>query len=127
MKIKDYDLSDRFEIKGYWWLPENPDQKVPGVLTHDAGIIELELFGSLHLQPFIEAGQIQMVLTIPLILGRGENELVTLVGSIETSTRWMSIGDVYSQLKSTFLIIGYHALTEADLRYRSVRFRFAGL
>lgn len=40
-------LSEPFEYKGYWWKPENPDNKVAGVLSYKPGeSITLELIGT---------------------------------------------------------------------------------
>lgn len=40
-------LSELHTFKGYWWLPENPDNKVAGVLTYTPGEkLVLELIGA---------------------------------------------------------------------------------
>ena len=40
-------FSEPFEHKGYWWKPNNPDNKVAGVLTYKPGeSIVLELIGT---------------------------------------------------------------------------------
>lgn len=40
-------LSEPFEYKGYWWKPDDPDNKVAGVLTYKPGeSIVLELIGT---------------------------------------------------------------------------------
>lgn len=44
---KELKLSEEFELKGYWWLPYNPDYKVAGILKYTPGKILLELIGSL--------------------------------------------------------------------------------
>ena len=37
--------------KGYWWLPENPDEKVAGTLTVlTDGTLVLELYGAFGLE-----------------------------------------------------------------------------
>ena len=40
-------MFEKFEIKGLWWLPENPDKKLTGTLSYDPedGAV-LELVGS---------------------------------------------------------------------------------
>ena len=41
-------LSEPFELKGYWWKPDTPDNTVAGVLSYQPGeSISLELIGSL--------------------------------------------------------------------------------
>ena len=40
-------LSEPFEYKGYWWKPDDPENKVAGVLTYKPGEnIVLELIGT---------------------------------------------------------------------------------
>lgn len=42
--------SEPLELKGYWWLPERPEDKVAGVLTYEPeGRIELELIGCFNM------------------------------------------------------------------------------
>lgn len=42
-------LCDPFEYKGYWWKPDDPDNKVAGVLTYKPGeSITLELIGTFN-------------------------------------------------------------------------------
>lgn len=41
-------MTERIEIKGYWWLPSSPDDNVAGVLTYTPNeSIKLELIGQL--------------------------------------------------------------------------------
>ncbi len=44
---KTINLDEKLECKGYWWLPNNPDENVAGVLTYipDEKIL-LELIGA---------------------------------------------------------------------------------
>lgn len=40
-------MKERFEYKGYWWLPSNPDKTIAGILTYIPNeSIKLELIGS---------------------------------------------------------------------------------
>ena len=40
-------MEDHFEVRGHWWLPEQSDHKVPGILKFSAERgAELELLGS---------------------------------------------------------------------------------
>lgn len=64
-------LTEQHIFKGYWWLPENPDNKVAGVLTYTPGEnIVLELIGAFEK----EDGSFKNVLDsgdrkVPLIYG----------------------------------------------------------
>lgn len=44
---KTINLDEKLECKGYWWLPNNPNETVAGVLTYipDEKIL-LELIGA---------------------------------------------------------------------------------
>lgn len=45
--MKTMKLDEAFEFKGYWWRPDDPDNKVAGVLTYKPGeSIILELIGT---------------------------------------------------------------------------------
>jgi len=46
-------MERNFEVKGYWWLPENEDNKIAGLLyTSDDGRQYLELLGCFEKLPF---------------------------------------------------------------------------
>ena len=90
MTIKATNLSDRFEVKGYWWTPGKPQRKVPGVLTYNAGLIELELFGSIRDQKSVETGSVTSVFMLPLVLGLGEGDYITLYRVFEKGRRFTS-------------------------------------
>jgi len=127
VRIKATNLSDRFEVKGYWWTPEKPERKAPGVLTYDAGVIELELFGSIRDQPNVQTGPAESVFTLPLVLGLAEGDYITLYRVVEKGRRFTSAGDDYSSFRAFYLIVGCHVLAETDLQFHWVRIRFAGL
>lgn len=47
-------MTEQVVVKGYWWLPSSPNDKVAGVLTYTPNeSIELELIG--QLKPNISA------------------------------------------------------------------------
>jgi len=33
MSVSEYNLLDEFEISGYWWVPERPEERIAGTLT----------------------------------------------------------------------------------------------
>lgn len=40
-------MNDKVEYKGYWWIPNNPDRAIAGVITYlPKESITLELIGS---------------------------------------------------------------------------------
>lgn len=47
MITKYYSMLDDFELKGLWWLPQNPDEKLSGNLVFKGDeSITLEVVGS---------------------------------------------------------------------------------
>ena len=75
-------LSEEHIFKGYWWLPDNPNNKVAGVLTYTPGErMCLELLGGFenaqgeYIGLFDEENK-----SIPLIYGKDSNaKEITLV------------------------------------------------
>ena len=44
--MQELTIASEFSIKSYWWLPDGPDEKVPGVLRHRPGdSLRLETIG----------------------------------------------------------------------------------
>ena len=79
MYSKQHALSDKFEVKGYWWLPGDTSCRMPGVLTYEDGRISLELFGFLHVQTMEKPRQVDAnVRREPIVLGSGEGQEYTL-------------------------------------------------
>ena len=47
MAIDSPGIFEDFEYEGFWWIPENPNKKVPGILRFRVGDrITLSLLGS---------------------------------------------------------------------------------
>jgi len=44
---KKYNLLDKFELKGIWFLPAKKDQKITGTLYCNKGDVTLETIGTL--------------------------------------------------------------------------------
>ncbi len=79
---------DEFEFTGFWWLPTNPENKVPGTLRYRVGDrMTLELFGSL--QGDLDGSEDDSNNDIILGLAEG-TRICTLQKLIRTSSR--SIG-----------------------------------
>ena len=100
-------VDDHFEVRGHWWLPEQSDHKVPGILKFSADDgAELELFGSLR--SLLELGDraerdavIQVEMTqdalelsarYPRLHGQAQGKPYTLVNCFATRTSWPMFG-----------------------------------
>ena len=126
MPTEPLHLVDSHEWSGLWWLPDAPDERVPGVLRYDRdGGAELTLIGTFE----------DRVMTSPrpgvthvhegtrswdVILGVAEKREITLLGCIPTSTNRSFGARVKSPDKQVVsaqsALIGVHAAnTEAAL------------
>jgi hypothetical protein len=114
-------LSEPHEWTGKWWLPEQPDQKVAGVLTYDPdqGIL-LRLIGGWDYEVTLEMqngsavtmGQLKQW---PLVLGTASNgQAVTLLDASATEAkRTYSVNKAddspdFLHLTSATLMVGCH-------------------
>ena len=85
MSKKKYTLCDDFELRGIWWLPENPDQQVSGVLTFNSeDKIRLELIGSFKQLPDFGKSEVEKK---DIILGiTSDGRLCTLADCYESNS-----------------------------------------
>src|SRR5215207_3162497 len=99
-------MMDRFEYLGYWWLPDTPDNRVPGTLVFDPEEgATLDLLGSLRgLEGVMEN------LGPELILGTSsDGRSITLTGC-DRDTGTLSIGGGFatSSFSADMVIVGEH-------------------
>lgn len=106
-------MEDHFEVRGHWWLPEQSDHKVSGILKFSADRgAELELFGSFR--SLLELGErtegdgvvqvemtgdaLQLAARYPRLHGQAEGKPYTLDDCFATRSSWPVFGDSGSQL-----------------------------
>lgn len=125
-----YNKIDNFEIRGFWWLPENENKKVPGVLKFSADKeIKLELMGSFHesIRQAIESKQPQYFETI---LGESNGTTFTLIRSLEMDKKVGSVGTLDYTLSSFhcgYIIKGIHFLRLDDVKFAQMNINFTYL
>ena len=116
---------EAFTLKGVWWLPENPDHEITGILTFDPyGRSELELFGS-YKEGFSKETRNQ-----PIILGAGERgQAITLVYCNDLGTGWSHGQYVWIKPKYrvVFVIQGHHFKCVEDISFDKIWVKFYGL
>ncbi len=116
---------EAFTLKGVWWLPENPDHEITGILTFDPqGRSELELFGS-HKKGLSELPKNQ-----PIILGAGERgQAITLVYCNDLGAGWSHGQYVWIKPKyrPVFIIQGHHFKSVDEVSFNEIWARFYGL
>ena len=89
----DLTLFDTFEYRGQWWLPEKPELKVPGVLTHTENRTTLDLFGSLLDKPLAQVRAAPEAEQPSLIIGQlDDGKCCTLYKPFPTSASYNVLG-----------------------------------
>ena len=118
------------EWAGLWWLPDNPDDQVPGVLRYNAdGGLSLSLIGAFEDRimsnpaPGVTAYH-EGTRTWDLIHGVAEQREITLFGSVPISSKRTFGARVASPDKqtvtATVAIIGAHVSGEDDQTFSGV-------
>lgn len=112
-------LCEEHEWQGYWWLPENPGNLVPGVLKYDGkGKIFLELIGSFSGFNYSDGN-----LYIPglenwdIVYGTSGNSEITLFGVSTTESNVSFSGNPGAVLQVAVVdraIVGAHILDKED-------------
>lgn len=127
--MADHCLTESFETSGEWYLPENPDRKIAGILRYTPEQTELELHESF--MP-LRQGTIRFddpLITYPAVYGTTrDGDAVTLLNAQQAS--WsMKFGSGGlrrpEKLITSLLLIGAHM--PQDFSYREMTFRVPGL
>lgn len=112
-------LFEEFQCKGMWWLPQKPDERVPGTLFYKPGeAIRLELsgafrdFGSPIISPLHRPGAILGVI-------EGGKDC-TLYEPIQSGSRRSRAGVSSSSFISHQLYVGKHFQSKNDIRFTSM-------
>lgn len=113
-------ILENFIIKGYWWLPNNENPKVPGILKVSPNSILLELFGSL--KTIKDFG----LKSYEIILGQD------IDGNDITLFQTNEISDFEPFFKDTNLSVRYvflrkHFKQKRDIKFSSVSISFTYL
>lgn len=109
------------EIKGFWWLPENPNLRLPGTLTFSPYKgFSLEVQGS-----FEEISEMNKFLTPDIILGfsrQGKN--ITLYKCFETSYKGHFPGILESIFSVNVGFIGVHFKQLSEIKFKKVSVKY---
>jgi hypothetical protein len=114
-------MYDSFEYRGYWWIPDNPDRRVAGILTYSMEGINLELFDTLS----PERGSIGMESNkFELIFGECEgNKIITLNDGFETKLRMSGI--ITTRLTFNKMLVGKHIASIEAMNFHSVSVNYS--
>lgn len=111
-------MMNDFEIKGNWWLPEQPDVKIPGILKFvSTTSINIELHGCLSHAKSTE------LITMSIIHGQsGEGKDITLYDCFETNC-----GAESSSIVANHVFIGKLFNKPEDIKFSSIRVSYEHL
>ena len=126
MKFDHFKFSDEFEIKGHWWLPDQTDRQVAGILKYRNGEILLVLF-EWPLKEMREFGPGHPGMFIPVFYGLAEGACLCLFDNSFRSSRAHSTGEHYPEYRVGTLLTGCHVAAKDDLQIRSARISFTHL
>lgn len=116
-------MTEKFEIKGEWFLPTNRENRVYGILNFDPNDgVDIELYGSLEGDDFSPEFKDQ-----PIILGlTSDSKQVTLCNSFMTKSGGATLvsgeesGKPSTKYSVKYLLIGTHSNTIDDLKFNKI-------
>lgn len=129
MTFEKSEFFDTFQHKGVWWLPDLPEHRVHGTLTHTESETTLELFGSLRDEDIETTGRVTIPKPTTVIYGHLEGEgPCTLFRNSRGSVR-MPLGGKASSSSwsSRMLFIGIHLPDPASAEFCDWTVAFTGL
>jgi hypothetical protein len=119
-------MLEDFEYMGFWWLPENPDKKISGILKFKANKeMVLELFGAFHksLKEFSDTYLYPEIILGESVLG----EKITLYKSNETRKTVSERLYQISVFNCLYVFNGKHFTNANELRFSSMTANFTNL
>lgn len=121
-----YSLIDDFDLKGVWWLPENPELHISGVISFkNGGKITLDLIGSFRDLTSFGTGEFFQP---EIILGITDNgKICTLYRNFETKSQMSYPGFRKSIFESQYLFIGKHFNAPSEIKFSSIQANFTNL
>lgn len=118
---KKLSIYDQFEIRGYWWVPSNPEHEVAGILSFGLDGIDLQLFGALTEGDLFG----EKTDKIDIVLGQTEEGNITLHDGFQTKLKMSGI--VSTQLTFNKMLIGKHFSNKADILFHSAAINYSYL
>ena len=115
------------EYAGWWWIPENPDDSVPGTLkfSQEEGL-RLSLQGSLG-DTQVMGGDVGLGKPLPLILGLVPDLRVTLVAASPTRRQLHSPGFDTMEYRVGIAYLGEHIEITEDLKFSKLELQLTDL
>lgn len=119
MNKKDFSMNEEFELRGYWYLPSEPDKKIAGILSYSTNGINLELFGSFKGDMFSKNDG-----NHEIVLGDSEQNITLLNGIQKQMNQSKYESSIYNFKK---VIIGGHFYQTDDIKFDSLSVNFTNI
>lgn len=105
---------ESFKFNGLWWLPDNPTERIAGILEFDSSNgARLELIGA-----FEDVKDFGQVFEWDIILGiTTTGKKITLFKCLTTSTKMSIPGIITSSYSASFVFVGVHFSSEQDILF----------
>ena len=117
-------MNESLEIKGYWWLPDQSDNLLPGTLTYtqEEGAI-LEIIGVFENPPSIRQAE-----SLPIILGESyDGKPITLYKCILNKYNYPFSGYGNCKYMAHFVFTNVHFESEEQIKFHELRGNFSDL
>src|SRR6185437_5447832 len=109
-------FNEKFDLDGYWWLPENPQKTVAGTLHYSPESMHLDLIGS-----FSDMKTSLTKFEYPIILGFSTNgKPITLYKSYSSKFSMSHPSLPSSSYVVLQLFIGHHFQKEEDMKFSKI-------
>lgn len=114
-------MTEKFEYDGFWWLPENPDEQIPGTLIFDptqgAFLNLLGAFGERRKEP----------LNCDIVLGISRNNQITLYNCREAKQVFPSFYFTPSTILAETVLVEKHFCRKEDITFRKIEVYYSHL
>ena len=117
-------MSEKFEFKGIWWLPDKPEEQISGTLRFVAaeGAV-LELIGS-----FKDLQDMNKILEPEIILGISSNgKNITLYKCFETKSTISFPGFQTSSFYGNVVFVGVHFQKAEEIKFNNLSIHYLHL
>lgn len=117
-------MSEKFEFKGIWWLPDKPEEQISGTLRFVAaeGAV-LELIGS-----FKDLQDMNKILEPEIILGISSNgKNITLYKCFETNSTISIPGFLTSSFYVHVVYVGVHFRKAEEIKFKNLSIHYLHL
>jgi hypothetical protein len=117
-------LLDDFELKGFWWLPDAPENKISGTLNfRGSAEISLDLLGSFQMP-----GSSGVIEQQDLILGFSQDgRKITVYDSFVSSSEIKMPGILNTTYTSNYLFFGKHYTNPSEIIFNKCMCSFSYL